>query len=149
MPEKQNAHPTAATVEQAGTEKIAFGKATSSYFDFTTKGGTRQARISDFLGQGKESAIPGHKLMEVLGAADLRSVSKMIESARRSGMPICASTSPDCPGYYIPGTTDELNGYLRSFDRRLKEMRVTRASLEAVRRSMEGQTLIGGWTDGD
>lgn len=116
------------------------------YFDYTTDI-TRRQDIRDFLGQGKDNAVTGRKLMEIFGVRDLRSVSKAVELARRSGVPICATTSPDGPGYFVAATTSELSGYLRSLDHRLHEIRTTRTSLEACLVSMEGQCVIGGWAD--
>lgn len=107
----------------------------------------QQPGIQNFLGHGKSNAIPGRKLLELFGGKDLRTISKAVEAARRAGIPICATTSPDGPGYYIASNTDELSGYLRSLDHRLREMRATRTHLEAVLRSMAGQCVIGGWAD--
>lgn len=107
----------------------------------------QQSRIQNFLGHGKDNAIPGRKLLELVGGKDLRTISKAVEAARRAGIPICATTSPDGPGYYIASNTDELSGYLRSLDHRLHEVRTTRTHLEAVLRSMAGQCVIGGWAD--
>lgn len=112
-------------------------------------GTSQQSRIQYFLGHGKSNAIPGRKLLELFGGKDLRTVSKAVEAARRDGVPVCATTSPDGPGYYIASNTDELSGYLRSLDHRLREVRITRAHLEAVLRSMAGQCVIGGWADDD
>lgn len=118
--------------------------------DYTGFDSTRQhSRIQNFLGHGKSNATPGRKLLELFGGKDLRTVSKAVEGARRAGIPICATTSPDGPGYYIASNTDELSGYLRSLDHRLREVRITRAHLEAVLRSMAGQCVIGGWADDD
>lgn len=119
----------------------------SNYINFDP--GSQRLRIQNFLGHGKASAISGRKLMEYMGAKDLRIVSKAVETARRAGVPICASTAPDGPGYYLAANTDELSGYLRSLDHRLREVRTTRANLEAVLRSMAGQCVIGGWSDAE
>lgn len=107
----------------------------------------QQSRLQNFLGHGKDNAIPGRKLLELVGGKDLRTISKAVEAARRAGIPICATTSSDGPGYYIASNTEELSGYLRSLDHRLREVRTTRTHLEAVLRSMAGQCVIGGWAD--
>lgn len=107
----------------------------------------QQSGIQKFLGHGRNNAVPGRKLLEMFGGKDLRTVSKAVECARRSGIPICATTSPDGPGYFIAENTDELSGYLRSLDHRLREVRTTRTHLEAALRSMAGQCVIGGWVD--
>lgn len=117
----------------------------SNYSDSSIS--SQQSRVKNFLGHGKCNAIPGRKLLELVGGKDLRTISKAVEATRRAGIPICATTSPDGPGYYIASNTDELSGYLRSLDHRLREVRTTRAHLEAVLRSMAGQCVIGGWAD--
>lgn len=107
----------------------------------------QQSRIQNFLGHGKGNAIPGRKLLELVGGKDLRTISKAVEAARRDGIPVCATTSPDGPGYFLAENVHELSGYLRSLDHRLREVRKTRTHLEAVLRSMAGQCVIGGWAD--
>ena len=112
----------------------------SNYSDFGNS--RQQPGIQNFLGHGKDNAITGKRLMELLGAKDLRTVSKSVEAARRSGVPICATTSPDGPGYYIAMNTDELSGYLHSLDHRLKEIRVTRAHMEDALEKLSGQRRL-------
>lgn len=148
MPDKVNSRPAGGTagagrgMGQDQADRVPVSDYTG--FDRTSQ----QVRIQNFLGHGKNNATPGWKLLELVGGHDLRTVSKAVEAARRDGIPICATTSPDGPGYFIAANTDELSGYLRSLDHRLREVRVTRAHLEAVLRSMVGQTVIGGWNDG-
>lgn len=110
---------------------------TSDYSNFDPS--SQRPRIQNFLGQGKDNAVPGRKLMEYMGTKDLRAVSKAVEVARRDGVPICATTSPEGPGYFIAASPDELSGYLRSLDHRLKEIRATRSYMGDALEKMSGQ----------
>lgn len=108
---------------------------------------SQQSGIQKFLGHGKSNAISGRKLLELFGGKDLRTVSKAVECARRAGIPVCATTSPDGPGYYIAANADELSNYIHSLDHRLKEIRVTRSFMGDALAAMTGQTAIRKWGD--
>ena len=114
---------------------------------FTTSEGNGQVtQLYDLIPCGRANAVTGKQLMEITGARDLRSISKGVELIRRSGTPVCATTGKN-PGYFRPETAKELLNYVRSFNRRLREMRRTLEALEAVAQSMEGQIVIAGWSD--
>ena len=144
----EKSRPAGGTAGAGRNENAAFGEAAFSSSDCITVNEKGQAqRIYDLLPHGRGQAITGQRLMEITGAGDLRSISKAVETIRRSGQPVCATTGKK-PGYFRPETEKELLAYLRSFDRRLHEMRRTRDALEAAKISMAGQTVIGGWSDG-
>ena len=65
---------------------------------------------------------------------DRRTVTQRIECERRSGMPICAAVSGRNLGYFLAANADELTAYLASFDRRIKQVTLTR---DACRRTLE------------
>ena len=100
-------------------------------------------RISDFLPEGKENAIPGHDLVALLKLDDLRSLTQLVEQERRDGFPIRASTGND-KGYYLASGPEELEAYISSLDRRLSNVRRTRRHLEDTLYKMTGQERIGG-----
>lgn len=141
MPKNENARPTAATVKRA--EAAAFSGTAASFCDeFTTAMNVRQ--VSDILPHGAANAIDGQALAAVLGFKSVRELSKRIERERRAGQPICAAVSGEHRGYFL-GDTDELRLYLRSLDRRLREVRRTRDACNATLCRMSGQTVLGGW----
>lgn len=83
MTEKQKAHPTAATVEQAGRE---FAGSTFPCYDFSTAAPACQAgRVSACLGVGQENAVPGHDLVRLLGLRGLRDLTQIVERGATGG----------------------------------------------------------------
>ena len=86
--------------------------------------------IYELLGQGRENAKTARELAKVL-AVDPRTVQRIVESERRHGAPICASTFQPC-GYYRPASGDELQRYILSLASRERELRSTRRCLIAT-----------------
>ncbi|MBQ0037294.1 MAG: hypothetical protein KBS74_01330 [Clostridiales bacterium] len=124
------------------TEQTAF----SSDNDHTTPGGCGQ-RLLLVLLHGAANAIPGRELVKLLGLHNLRELTKEISRARRAGAPICASCSGE-RGYYLADDPAELEHYARSLDRRLAEVRATRAAVGDTLRRMNGQEEMR-WNDAD
>lgn len=141
MSKNEKARSTAATVKRA--EAAAFVEAaTSFYSEFTTTTNARQ--VADFLPHGAENAVDGQTLAAALGFKSVRELSKRIERERRAGQPICAAVSGEHRGYFV-GDAEELRLYLRSLDRRLREVRRTREACEDTLRRMIGQEVLEGW----
>lgn len=103
-------------------------------------------QVSKYLGVGKENAITGEVLSQLLGRS-ARDVSQQVERERKVGIPVCASCNALHPGYYLPSGPEELAGYLASLDRRLLEMRKTRLALQATLDEMVGQIGMDGWDE--
>jgi len=82
-------------------------------------------RITDFLSFGKENAQPGKALAQLLGI-NIRELSLRIETERRSGEPICATTDGKNPGYYLARNKQEMQEYCQSLHRRAAEIYKTR-----------------------
>lgn len=142
MMDKQKARPTAATVERA--EAAAFERATTSCrLDCITS--MRPRQVSDVLMHGAENAVDGATLAMAFGFKNRRELSKVIEKERRSGQPICAAVAGDHRGYYLATTPDELDKYIRSLDRRIREVRRTREACGETLRRMTGQETMEGW----
>ena len=139
---KEKTCPGGGTPKQAG-EKVTGQTAFSSDKDHTTPGGCGQ-RLLLVLPRGATNAIPGRELVALLGLDDLRELTKEISRARRAGVPICASCSGE-RGYYLAGDPAELEHYVRSLDRRLAQVRATRAAVGDTLRRMCGQAEIDGW----
>lgn len=102
----------------------------------------RKTKISNYLHHGQEYAIPGRELVQLLGLDDVREISKLVELERHSGIPICASTDPKCPGYYLAADAVEFESYIRSLDRRIKNISVTRNSCQDALCKLSGQLTI-------
>lgn len=141
MNKNEKARSTAATVKRA--EAAAFsGTAASFYQDFTTPTNARQ--VFDVLPHGVENAVDGQTLAAALGLKSVRELSKRIERERRAGQPICAAVSGEHKGYFV-GDAEELRLYLRSLDRRLREVRRTRDAVGETLLRMGGQEIMEGW----
>ena len=78
-----------------------------------------------------------------LGLKDLRDLTQLVERERRDGSPICASTGAE-KGYYLADGPEELEDYLRSLNRRVKNINRTVVHLEDTLSNMTGQQRIGG-----
>jgi len=100
--------------------------------------------IREILPCGKENAVSGNELVNILGLKDLRMLTQIIELEREVA-PICASNDPLRPGYYLPASSSELESYIKAFDRRMSNMARTRKNLGEALRAMTGQETICGW----
>lgn len=101
--------------------------------------------VWELLGTGKEQARTGAELCKMLGVNDVRLISREVELERHAGFPILASTDPNTPGYFRPETISELEAYLDSFDRRLKNMMTTRDRLQETWAKLTNQEIIPEW----
>lgn len=89
----------------------------------------RTAYISDYLGTGPAEARTAKQIADFLGLT-FRAVTRAIESERRAGVPICATSDSLTPGYYIAEDPEELQNYCNRLKRREREIRKTRKALE-------------------
>ena len=127
--------------ERAEMEKAALTGATNSSFDFTTCRGM----ISSVLSEGKENALTGREIKRLLDLQSGRDVTALVERERRGGVPICATTNSEKPGYYLPETPDELAAYNRSLRRRIKNIVQTLDAMEKSLDDWTGQQRLEGW----
>lgn len=97
--------------------------------------------IFEILPLGAANAISGSQIAERLGM-ERRDVTKQIERERQAGAAICAAVSGDDRGYFMAGDPGELALYLRSLDRRIKNVQKTRRALDSTLSMMTGQTEI-------
>lgn len=100
--------------------------------------------VYEVLSNGKENAMPGRDLVAILELKDLRSLTQNIEQERRAGIPICAAVSGDERGYYLADSPEELEAYLKSLDRRLRNIAETRDACGETLIKMIGQEKMGG-----
>ena len=144
MSGKKKARPSAATPERAEETAATTNDQKFSQSNDTTERGQRQGgTLFKILPSGKENAVPGWKLVEILGLKDLRDLTQLVERERRDGSPICASTGAE-KGYYLADGPEELEDYLRSLNRRVKNINRTVVHLEDTLSNMTGQQRIGG-----
>lgn len=101
-------------------------------------------RVSDLLLEGKDNATKGAELVKVMELSDLRDLTQLIERERKDGVPICASTDMNSPGYYLAGNPEELEAYINSLYRRLRNVGMTRKHLGDTLLRMTGQQKMGG-----
>lgn len=121
MNKNEKTRSTAATVKRV--EAAAFGGAAASFCEhFTTQNRARQ--VSDFLLTGAENAIDSRTLAAMM-EIDRRTVTQRIEHERRAGAPICAAVTGRNRGYFLPASPAELEQYVSSLNRRVKEVSLT------------------------
>lgn len=98
--------------------------------------------IYEILSRGVANAISGKHLMTILNLRDGRDITRQVEKERHAGIPICATTNSGNPGYYLPDSPAELERYIKSLDRRLKNVRETREAVQDAYLRATGQTEI-------
>lgn len=143
MSKKKNARSTAATMGRA-IGSAAFAEAANSRPNRTTAAGAGQLKIADFLLTGAENAIDGATLAAALGCKR-RELTRWIETERRGGAPICAAVSGKTRGYFLTESVDEMRRYIRSLNRRIREVQATRDACGETLRQMYGQEIMEGW----
>lgn len=135
---KKNARSGVAAQEQAAESEFAT-QDSKTYFNVES---VKRQCLSDVLLHGKENAIPGRDLVSVLGLKDLRELTQLVERERKEGSPICATTDAKKPGYYITDDPTELAAYIKSLDRRIKNVGETRQRMEETLLGMTGQVIL-------
>ena len=93
-------------------------------------------QIHEYLLAGKENAKTGRELA-ALFHCDLRKITAEIERERREGRPICATSSGENPGYYLPADDKELEAYCNRLKGRAVELFKTRQALIRVLRQRQ------------
>lgn len=142
MREDKKARPAGSTAGQAAGDGF---EANNSRANYNTGGHVRQSgAVSSLLMTGEASAIPGKELAATLGLRDAREVSKLVERERRAGIPICASVSGEDRGYFLASGAAELERYIKSLDRRLKNVRETREAVQDTLNRLTEQTTLEG-----
>ena len=144
MREQRKTRPVGDATERAEETAATTNDQKFSQSNDTTERGQRQGgTLFKILPSGKENAIPGWRLVEILGLKDLRDLTQLVERERRDGSPICASTGAE-KGYYLADGPEELEDYLKSLNRRVKNINRTVVHLEDTLSNMTGQQRIGG-----
>ena len=145
---KKETRSGAGTPERASEKVLSAGQNTLSVEDNTTETKRRQiGRVYESLPSGKENAIPGRELANLLGISDLRNLTAQIERERRAKLPICAAQGSDGAGYYKAATPEELEEYIRTLGSRAYNLRRTIERLEDTLADWQGQGSV--WGDSD
>ena len=97
-------------------------------------------RVSDFLGAGRSNAVPKEVMMDIFGVSERR-IRHMVAAERMEGTPILTG------GYYLPGSHDETERFVRSM--RSRGVRILRVADEVERTMLEdiGQMELDGWDE--
>ena len=141
MSGKQKDHPNAATSGRSVENEISGQTPCISTSILPAEGKKHNHFVSDVLLSGRENAITGSELIKLLGLERLRDLTMLIERERRQGSAICASVSTQRPGYYLADSPDELEAYIQSLNRRIKNIEITRLHL---RQTLEQWRLDNG-----
>lgn len=138
MNDKTKTRSEAATSERAN-EINANGQINDNYI-YSRK--ITSSDIMQLLLEGKENAITAKEICDVLGISDTRTVTIEISRLRLAGAPICANTGSIYPGYYIAANSGELEIYLRSLAKRIKEIVAIYNALRSTHDFITGQCRI-------
>ena len=87
--------------------------------------------IFEFLSEGAENARTGKDICKMLNIT-ARDLTVAIERERRQGKPICASTDPKNPGYFLAANQAEMQRYCNSLYHRAGEIHATRRACLAT-----------------
>ena len=134
--------PAGAGTPTGAMETAACDRAAISCSDSITPMPVRQ--VSAYLPTGAANAVSGRELAALLGYRTVRKLSREIEMERRGGQPICAANGEN-KGYYLAASASELEGYAKSLNRRIREIRRTHDAISETLRRMTGQTVLEGW----
>lgn len=125
---------------RAETETAAFDAAATSDKYNTTHGGT----VASVLRVGKRNALTAREIARVLGLSDMCHITALIESERKHGGIICATTG-NPSGYYIPANLDELAEYTKRLRRRIMHTTATLDALQRAADAWSGQERMEGF----
>ena len=135
MSKNKNARPTVGAAGQAERESHwASGNSRNDYNAWSVP-------ISRLLMHGAENAVSGSKIAESLGL-ELRDITREIERERQRGVAICAAVAGNERGYFLAQNAGELALYIRSLNRRIKNVQKTLRALDSTLADMEGQQEI-------
>ena len=99
-------------------------------------------KIEEYIPNGAGAAITAADLAKTLNM-EVRELQKHVQAARCAGVPICASNSEPY-GLFVAETPEELEQYINSLNRRIKNMTFTSLALRDKLAEMTGQQTIEG-----
>lgn len=95
--------------------------------------------------EGKENSLTAQQLADILGVSDTRVITRDIARLRQMRVPICAACSSEHSGYYIAASPGELEAYLHSLSKRMREIYKMYYGLKDRLDDWTGQTRIEGF----
>lgn len=93
-------------------------------------------RVTDFLKKGRSNAISGKKLAILMGYSDTRTLRHEIERERREGAVILSAQGIG-GGYFLPGSSQELDEYINEQSKRALTTFAVLRSAKRFRRLMQ------------
>ena len=142
MSKNENAAP-GVTAPGGGEGSGCLTASDNPQINFTTLPGWKQAKIAPLLGVGKKAALTSRELAALLNTSNDRDISLAVERDRKAGIPICASSANQNPGYFLPENIAELTEYRRSLSHRAAAVSRTLQAIERAHDSLTGQQRIG------
>lgn len=107
-------------------------------------------KISDYLRQGKENAIPAKQLAAAMGFHNTRQLRLAIELERRSGTVILSTQDPVHGGYFLPGSEAEIDTYIAEMSARCRTTyQLLKSAKRFKRLHMSGQYYVSAMADKD
>lgn len=100
---------------------------------------SKYIHISDYLPTGRENAITADEIKTRTGLKR-RDITRSIQRERLAGKPICATNDSHNPGYFLTDDPAELQRYITSLDRRVREIRKTRSAMQKTMHRIESET---------
>ena len=97
--------------------------------------------IVELLPVGRENAIPGEQLRQLVGCKSIRELQNMIADERSRGAIICSGSGK---GYWKPKDRKEIEKFYRSMASRAKNILLALKSAQDVLQIPEGQEELFG-----
>lgn len=118
--------------QDRATANLAGGVVTSQD-DFTPNSVRGQVRISDFLSNGRETALTQKDLSALTGYTP-REIRRMIQNERRGGAVILSDSRN---GFFLPDSSADIAKFLTSMRSRAREINLTLTAVERAAREGE------------
>ena len=93
-------------------------------------------QISDYLSKGQKNAIPCAELERLTGLS-AREIRKRVRAERIAGT-VILSSQDEKPGYYLPDTTEEIERFCRSMEKRGRSAFMARKAAAAMLKGEQG-----------
>lgn len=141
MTTKENAHPSAATLERAEMGTNFAGQFSCVHFNPAECKKQERFCVVDLLHQGRGNGLTLHDLVRITGI-DEREIRRKIHAERKTGQLIMA----DCKnGYFLPENLQDIQQFARSMAHRASEILAVARAAEKAAAEAEGQISVGGW----
>lgn len=96
--------------------------------------------VLDFIPSGAANAVTAERIAEQMGI-EVRAVRRLVQVERLKGWPICASCEEPL-GYFMATESAEVEKYVKSLKRRLRNIIATYTAMQGMLDGMTGQGRI-------